>query len=167
MCSIVRRQETVYVVITYVSPYLHVSTAGLFFEHLCGWVSKWICRKTEFWDKFAEFCRIFWVFISNSLNKVAGKLSFLGNFLSFAEKISSVYEFFEFFSGWVFEKCSKNKPVVLRIQFIHSLHVPPKISQWLRLLVRKNSCGYKNLWNENGQATTLWYIKIFFWWSIK
>lgn len=72
----------------------HTHTTGFFFEHFCGNSNNWGCRKIEFCVKSSEFLKKiarvlenFEFLISDLLNKVAGKLSFLGKILSFAEKI--------------------------------------------------------------------------------
>ena len=68
--------------------------SGSFFGHVCGNGSNWSCRKIEFCGKKVEFftnlalsLKIFEFLISDLLNKVAGKLSFLRKVLSFEEKI--------------------------------------------------------------------------------
>ena len=54
--------------------------------------------KLSFETNLVSFVEFFEFFVLESLNKVAGKRSFLGKILSFVKKISSVFEFFEFFS---------------------------------------------------------------------
>lgn len=61
---------------------------------------KWICRKTDIFLKKSEFWRIFRVFfISDSLNIVTGKLSFLEKKSEFCRKKSDEFSnFMRFFS---------------------------------------------------------------------
>ena len=45
---------------------------------------------------------------------VAGNLSFWKNLAEFWKKLTWVLSFSEFFLGWVYEKCAKNKPALIK-----------------------------------------------------